>query len=355
MIYIMWKLAITLAVLAGWIDWRSRRLPNWLTVAGFTVGIIGNTVLFGWVGVKGALIGAGIPLAVLLPVVLLRGLGAGDWKLMGALGALVGRAEILHVLLATIIIAYLIAVGQMIWQKRANLEEPLGISTRVFIFGLKPHPEFNVNNGGAFNATVRRGCSHCNRSLLGRSHDGRRIFSRSETMNWRRVGSGLTISLIIGLLAGGYVFAQFKKMAEAKSVPTIRSWFLPNRFPLERASNPVSLRLVTWPAAQPVQGMFSRIEDCTNRAVITSLVENEPLLEGKLAPKEGGAGLSTTIPDGMRAVSVSVNDVIGVAGFVVPGTMVDVLVTGSAAPRPKWKRHAHDPRKCACDGRRTKG
>ncbi len=58
------------------------------------------------------------------------------------------------------------------------------------------------------------------------------------------------------------------------------------------------------------------------------MVENEPLLEGKLAPKEGGAGLSATIPDGMRAVSVSVNDVIGVAGFVVPGTMVDVLVTG---------------------------
>jgi len=88
------------------------------------------------------------------------------------------------------------------------------------------------------------------------------------------------------------------------------------------------LRLVTWPAAQPVLGMFTRVEDCINRAVITSMVENEPLLEGKLAPKDGGAGLSATIPDGMRAVSVSVNDVIGVAGFVVPGTMVDVLVTG---------------------------
>jgi pilus assembly protein CpaB len=61
------------------------------------------------------------------------------------------------------------------------------------------------------------------------------------------------------------------------------------------------------------------------------MVANEPILEGKLAPKEGGAGLSATIPDGMRAVSVSVNDVIGVAGFVVPGTMVDVLVTGGTS------------------------
>jgi pilus assembly protein CpaB len=149
-------------------------------------------------------------------------------------------------------------------------------------------------------------------------------------MNWRRVGSGLAISVIIGLLAGGYVFTQFKKMAEAKSMPTVQVVVSSKPLPLGTRLQSSDLRLVTWPAAQPVQGMFTRIEDCTNRAVITSLVENEPLLEGKLAPREGGAGLSTTIPDGMRAVSVSVNDVIGVAGFVVPGTMVDVLVTGSA-------------------------
>lgn len=149
-------------------------------------------------------------------------------------------------------------------------------------------------------------------------------------MNWRRVGSGLAISVIIGLLAGGYVFTQFKKMAEAKSMPTVQVVVSSKPLPLGTRLQSSDLRLVTWPAARPVQGMFTRIEDCTNRAVITSLVENEPLLEGKLAPREGGAGLSTTIPDGMRAVSVSVNDVIGVAGFVVPGTMVDVLVTGSA-------------------------
>jgi pilus assembly protein CpaB len=58
-------------------------------------------------------------------------------------------------------------------------------------------------------------------------------------------------------------------------------------------------------------------------------VENEPILEAKLAPKEGGAGLPATIPEGMRALSVAVNDVVAVAGFVTPLTMVDVLVTGS--------------------------
>jgi pilus assembly protein CpaB len=75
-------------------------------------------------------------------------------------------------------------------------------------------------------------------------------------------------------------------------------------------------------------GMFSRVEDVANRAIITALAENEPVLEAKLSPKEAGAGLSSTIPEGMRALSVAVNEVVGVAGFVIPGTNVDVLVTG---------------------------
>src|SRR5580704_4875233 len=149
-------------------------------------------------------------------------------------------------------------------------------------------------------------------------------------MNWQRLLGGLAISLIVGLLAGGYVFNQFKKMALAKTLPTIQVVVSSKPLPLGTRLQASDVRLVTWPAGQPVQGMFTRIDDVVNRAVITSMVVNEPLLEGKLAPREGGAGLSATIPDGMRAVSVSVNDVIGVAGFVVPGTMVDVLVTGAS-------------------------
>jgi pilus assembly protein CpaB len=74
--------------------------------------------------------------------------------------------------------------------------------------------------------------------------------------------------------------------------------------------------------------MLTRTQDAEGRAVIAPLVANEMILESKLAPKEAGAGLQATIPEGMRALSVAVNDVIGVAGFVIPGTSVDVLVTG---------------------------
>jgi pilus assembly protein CpaB len=148
-------------------------------------------------------------------------------------------------------------------------------------------------------------------------------------MNWQRLAGGLAVSLVVGLLAGVFVFTQFKKLTQAKSVPTVPVVVTARAIPLGTRLQPGDLRIVNWPAAHPVQGAFSRIEDCANRAVITSLVENEPLLEGKLAARDAGAGLSATIPSGMRAVTVSVNDVIGVAGFVAPGTMVDVLVTGT--------------------------
>src|ERR1700727_3901536 len=92
-----------------------------------------------------------------------------------------------------------------------------------------------------------------------------------------------------------------------------------------------NLRLIPWPSGEPVAGMFTRISDCANRAVITPVAENEPILESKLASTQSGAGLPATIPEGMRALSVAVNEVVGVAGFVIPGTMVDVLATGSVA------------------------
>jgi len=87
------------------------------------------------------------------------------------------------------------------------------------------------------------------------------------------------------------------------------------------------VKLVPWPASSPVDKGFTKIEGVVNRGLISSVVINEPLTELKLAPLESGGGLPPSIPEGMRAVSVRVNEVIGVAGFVVPGTRVDVLVT----------------------------
>jgi pilus assembly protein CpaB len=87
------------------------------------------------------------------------------------------------------------------------------------------------------------------------------------------------------------------------------------------------LRVVAWPSRNPVAGAFSDPKELVDRGVISPVAENEPITMSKVASLEAGAGLPPVIPEGMRAISVRVNEVVGVAGFVVPGTIVDVLVT----------------------------
>jgi pilus assembly protein CpaB len=87
------------------------------------------------------------------------------------------------------------------------------------------------------------------------------------------------------------------------------------------------VKLVSWPARNPVPGSFTSIDAVVNRGAIAEMAENEPLTESRLAPLGAGGGLPPTIPEGMRAISVRTNEVIGVAGFVIPGTRVDVVVT----------------------------
>ena len=87
-----------------------------------------------------------------------------------------------------------------------------------------------------------------------------------------------------------------------------------------------AVKTIAWPERTALPGGFSKIDDVVDRGLLSSVVENEPLTESKLAPKEAGAGLPPSIPPGMRAMSVKVNDVVGVAGFIVPGSRVDVMV-----------------------------
>lgn len=85
-----------------------------------------------------------------------------------------------------------------------------------------------------------------------------------------------------------------------------------------------------WSGAVP-EGAFLKPADLVGRAVATSIYGNEPVTEKRLGPKGSGGGLAATIPTGMRAVAIRVNDVAGVAGFVVPGTRVDVIVSSGGS------------------------
>ena len=150
-------------------------------------------------------------------------------------------------------------------------------------------------------------------------------------MNRNRMLIGLTVAVVVGLFLSTYVYHAFKNASAVK--PFIAQHIVVAAIPLQLGTrvDANNLRLIPWPSDEPVSGMFTRIEDCANRALITPVAENEPILESKLASTQSGAGLPATIPEGMRALSVAVNEVVGVAGFVIPGTMVDVLVTGNVA------------------------
>jgi pilus assembly protein CpaB len=86
--------------------------------------------------------------------------------------------------------------------------------------------------------------------------------------------------------------------------------------------------LADWSGPVPM-GALIRIQDAVGRGVITKMIAKEPILESRLAPKGAGGGFAVIIPKGMRAVAVPVNEVVGVAGFVVPGMHVDVLISGA--------------------------
>ncbi|MGH9744861.1 MAG: Flp pilus assembly protein CpaB [Candidatus Acidiferrales bacterium] len=141
---------------------------------------------------------------------------------------------------------------------------------------------------------------------------------------------GVVVAIVLGIFASVFVYKQFQQASAPKPVVTMQRIVVASE-PLKLGTrlDSSNVKTIPWPQGQPVAGMFTRVEDVANRAVITSVAENEPILDSKLASLQSGAGLAATIPEGMRAMSVAVNDVVGVAGFVTPGTMVDVLVTGA--------------------------
>lgn len=145
---IIWVLALALTLSAAVLDWRWRRIPNWLTVPGLLLGVTTHGVLSGWHGVLFGLEGAGLALVILLPLVLLRGLGAGDWKLMGAVGAFLGPLLLLFVLLVSFLASGLMAVIQMMRAGRiVETFRNLWILLKGFFsFGLRAHPQISLDN-----------------------------------------------------------------------------------------------------------------------------------------------------------------------------------------------------------------
>jgi len=133
----------------------------------------------------------------------------------------------------------------------------------------------------------------------------------------------LVLSVVIGLgatmLAAGWI-AQQGTVASTKVVVASADIQLGSRL------SPQMLKLVDWPAGNIPPGAMTKAEPLEDRVVKTSVLRGEPILEAKLAPVGTKGGLSAVIPEGKRAMTVRVNDVIGVAGFALPGNYVDIVV-----------------------------
>ncbi len=150
----------------------------------------------------------------------------------------------------------------------------------------------------------------------------------------RRTLLVLGVSLLVATAASFMVYRAVQRIPVREV--EVRSYHVAvaaRSLPVGTMLTASDVKLVPWPASSPVAGGYSSVEEVVNRGLIAPVVENEPLTATKVAVPEAGAGLPPTITAGMRAISVKVNEVIGVAGFVVPGTRVDVVVTLSSGQR----------------------
>lgn len=146
----------------------------------------------------------------------------------------------------------------------------------------------------------------------------------------RRFLTVLGVSLLFALVVSS-VFYQFAsgKSGGGKVEVEMKEVVVASR-PLNIGTTvkPADVKVVKVASASYPKGAFEKVEDVLDRPVISNILLDEPILDGRLATRGSGLGLAPVIPVGMRAVSVRVNDVVGVAGFVLPGMRVDVLVTG---------------------------
>ena len=142
-----------------------------------------------------------------------------------------------------------------------------------------------------------------------------------------RLVAVLAVALLAATVASFVVYRALAAGSGPQQPQTIDTLVAAQSIPSGTMLTRDHVKVVQWPASSRLDGSLSDPRTVIDRGAIVAIAANEPITESKLAAQGAGAGLPPTIPPGMRAMSVRVNEVVGVAGFVVPGTRVDVLVT----------------------------
>jgi prepilin peptidase CpaA len=143
--------ALAVALVAAAIDLRQHRIPNWLTYPGILVGFALRGIFFGWKGLLSALIGCLVAGGVMLIFYAVRAMGAGDVKLLAAIGALTGPRQAFGVLIATAIFGGILAIIYAISKGRmVSTVKNVGSVLRFHaVSGMHSHPEVNLDNPAA--------------------------------------------------------------------------------------------------------------------------------------------------------------------------------------------------------------
>ena len=144
-------------------------------------------------------------------------------------------------------------------------------------------------------------------------------------MDARRIAIALVLALV---LSGGATYFLYSRLRNSQSRPQVSKIVAAaHAVPAGAAIKVDDVALIDWPLNIPLAGSFAKVDDVVGRALIYPLGEKEPVLQRDLAEPGSGIGLSVKIPQGMRATSIRSNEIVGVAGFLFPGSHVDVLDT----------------------------
>jgi pilus assembly protein CpaB len=142
----------------------------------------------------------------------------------------------------------------------------------------------------------------------------------------------ITVFLFALIVAGGASLVIYRivsaKMSSHSAQPQKKLVAAVHMLEIGTLIRAEDIKLIDWPGNLPT-GAIQTLDAATGRGVISPIYDSEPLVENRLAPRGAGAGLAATIPTGMRAVAVRVNDLVGVSGFVGPGMRVDVIISGN--------------------------
>lgn len=150
---------------------------------------------------------------------------------------------------------------------------------------------------------------------------------RRKRRKWIALVMALVSGGAAGWLALGYLDQRpLTPSAAAAAKESSRVVVAARDLELGRVLTAADMKLIDWPGAVP-PGYAVSVDEIVGRGLIQHVSANEPLMAAKIASMEEGGGLPIVIPEGKRAVSVKVDEVVGVAGFVKAGTRVDVLVT----------------------------